>query len=59
MMNAMMEMYAQFYPALRRLLRLGIAVVVYHGQDRNGNVAQAFVTADEFLSTFDSPTGAS
>ena len=52
----MMEAYASFYPALRRLLRLGIAVVLYHGlasAGRDASVVGAFTEAERFLDVFD------
>jgi len=48
-----LAIYAQFYPALRRLLRLGVAVAVYNGMSGRVHPNDAFTTADQFLTEFD------
>jgi hypothetical protein len=51
-----MEIYAQFYPALRRLLRLGLAFGCWAAMTAGGGapeVPAAFYQADEFLKVFD------
>ncbi len=50
-MENFLNVYAMFYPALRRLLRLLIAVAVYNSQRQH--VAGSFAVADEFLREFD------